>query len=435
MKIGILGCGLAGLELGKELKKRRLDFVIFEKEDEVGGLCRTMRHGHWRWDFGVHALYSKDQDIIDYFLSLPIQYEWHNRNVKVCHHKDGNIYVLDYPFENGLGNLPFEDKVDCILGYIEVKSKNKKRFSSLKEWIEDELGYGIAQHFMLPYNRKIWNCELNLISMDLVNNRIDPGAMRMVIESCLGKTTVGREYQARFLYPKEGIGELTRVLSKEILDKIRLNCKVEALRYNNKKWRIYYNEKKNYEEVDIIVSTIPMVELLKMLKPAFLKKPRYSFYYNDTLFFAIGLKNGKSFGRFRRCHWVFFAQNEIFYRITFMHNFSSKFAPCLVAEVTYKGNIKKLNPEILRRKVLEDLLRDEIISHEEDIGLVELYHYPYTYPIPVIEIEDLKFQIKKEFKKTNLFLLGRSGAWDYINMDGVITKVRNFMQNAKTFEH
>jgi protoporphyrinogen oxidase len=427
MKIGILGAGLAGIELDRRLKKKGIDFLIFEKEHHIGGLCRTMNYRDWHWDFGVHAIYSKNQKIIDYLLSLPIQYESHNRNVKICHRKNGNVYMLDYPFENGLRNLPLKDKFDCLFGYIGAKLKGKKQYFSLKEWIEDGLGFGMAQHFMIPYNQKIWNCELDMISMDLVSNKIEPASIWVVIKSCFGKRTVGRKYQAKFFYPKGGIGQLTKVLAEEILDKVRLNCKVEALRYDGK-WRIYCDKKNNYEEADIIVSTIPLIELIKIVEPTIAKRPYHLLRHNDTLFFTVGLKEGKSFGRFKECHWVFFAQDEIFYRLTFMNNFSFMFAPCLVAEVTYKGEVKKSDLELLKSRVIKDLLRDEIISCEEDISIVEPYCYQYTYPIPTIGTEDLKNEIKKEFKNRNLFLLGRNGAWDYINMDGVIAKVEKFVQ-------
>ena len=41
MKIAILGAGLTGLELGRRLKEYGKDFIILEKESQIGGLCRT----------------------------------------------------------------------------------------------------------------------------------------------------------------------------------------------------------------------------------------------------------------------------------------------------------------------------------------------------------------------------------------------------------
>ena len=38
MKIAILGVGLAGIELGKRLKKLGKDFIIFKKESEIEGM-------------------------------------------------------------------------------------------------------------------------------------------------------------------------------------------------------------------------------------------------------------------------------------------------------------------------------------------------------------------------------------------------------------
>ncbi|MDP3027513.1 MAG: PGF-pre-PGF domain-containing protein, partial [Nanoarchaeota archaeon] len=46
----ILGAGLAGVELGRKLKELKKDFVIFEKESQIGGICRTNKTGEYYWD-------------------------------------------------------------------------------------------------------------------------------------------------------------------------------------------------------------------------------------------------------------------------------------------------------------------------------------------------------------------------------------------------
>ena len=66
MKVGIIGAGLTGLELARSLKERGIDFIVFEKENQIGGLAKTIRTGDYLWDYGVHAMYSKDKSITDW---------------------------------------------------------------------------------------------------------------------------------------------------------------------------------------------------------------------------------------------------------------------------------------------------------------------------------------------------------------------------------
>ena len=176
MKIAILGAGLTGIELGRRLKESGEDFIILEKEPQIGGICRTNKTGDYYWDFAVHAMYSRHMEIIDYYNSLPLDYEYLDRNVKIFHTgEDGKRHILDYPFETGIKDLPPKHKLICIYGYLSARTKDKKSYSNLEEWINNRLGEGIARYFMIPYNKKIWNCKLSEISEKLVSN-IDIGS-------------------------------------------------------------------------------------------------------------------------------------------------------------------------------------------------------------------------------------------------------------------
>jgi len=44
----------------------------------------------------------------------------------------------------------------------------RKEPHNLLQWTNAKLGFGIAKHFMIPYNEKIWNCSLTDISLDLI---------------------------------------------------------------------------------------------------------------------------------------------------------------------------------------------------------------------------------------------------------------------------
>ena len=430
MKIAILGAGIAGLELGRRLRKLKKDFVIFEKESQIGGICRTNKTGKYYWDFAVHAMYSRKKEMTDYFHSLPLDYEYLNRNVKVFHTgSDGKKYILDYPFETGIKDLPLNDKLECVQGYIAAQRGGQKKYSNLKEWIENRLGAGIAKHFMIPYNSKIWNCELSGISEKIVASKIEPTSVIDFILNVIGKKTIGRAYQAKFIYPKQGIQKLIDYTAKDIKDNILLNLNVEKVIERSDKFTIITNggiEK----EADIIISTIPLVELLKKLDIDGLKKEYEEFRWNDTFFCMVGLKEGSNFQLIKDCHWVFFKEDEIFYRITLMHNFSAKLPAVIVAEITRKGDILNKTEEEIKNLVVKDLIRKGIVSSPDQIAKTDVKLLKYTYPIPTVGLENIKENIRNTLEKHNIFLLGRNGNWDYINMDGVILNAWKFIDEA-----
>jgi len=427
MKAAILGGGLTGLELGRRLKDAKKDFILFEKEPNVGGICRTNKTGRYLWDFGVHAMYSRSKETMDYFKSLPLDCEHLDRNVKIFHSgSDGKKYILEYPFETAVKDLPLKDKMECIDGYLKARGRKKKRYANLEDWINSCLGHGMAKHFMTPYNKKIWNCELSKISYTLVGSKIEPASVIDFILSALGKKVVGRKYQAKYIYPKRGIQELADYTAKDINGNLSLNKDVERLTKQDKKWKIITSDGVE-EEADIIISTIPLVELLKKVDLPGLKKEYDVFKWNDTFFIMVGLKEGFDFQLIKDCHWVFFKEDEIFYRITLMHNFSKDLPTVLVAEITKKGDILKRSKEEVKTQVVKDLIRKGIIKDINQIEEVDIKLLNHTYPIPTIGLEETKKHIQDVLKENNVFLLGRNGNWDYINMDGVIQNVEEFL--------
>jgi protoporphyrinogen oxidase len=365
---------------------------------------------------------------MDYFYSLGFDYQHSKRNVKVVHYGNGGKkYLIDYPFENGVRELPAREKVDCILGYVLARTKTKE-LHNLQEWIDNRLGFGIAKHFMLPYNKKIWNCELSDISVELVNSKIDPVTAVDFIKGALWKNTVGRQYQSVFIYLLKGIQEMVDYIARDIRNNICLNSNVENLSKNSNKWIVTAGNGVE-KEFDMIISTIPLVELLKKINIAGIEKKYDELKWNNTFFVLAGLKKGSKFNPNNDCHWLFFKGNEVFYRVTLMHNFSDLFLPACVAEVTQKGGISGLTAEEIKSIVLRDLLRLGIIGSSGEIAQTDIKFVEHTYAIPTVGLGKIKTKISEVLKAQNMFLLGRNGNWDYINMDGVFLNVRDFINN------
>lgn len=424
MKTIVLGGGLAGIALGRRLKEKGEDFLILEKNSRVGGLCRSFRSGDWLWDLGVHAIYSKSREAMQHFRSLPLAYRSIERNARVFYHNNGAARILDYPFENGIRDLPLKEKIQCIAGYIKAQLRHKKEAGNLEEWIGSRLGYGIARYFMNPYNNKVWNARLEDISMDLVKSRIGPIPFNEFILSIL-KRTHGRLYQAGFIYPVGGMQALVDTIARGLEDRIRLDAEVIRIEEEKGAWSVIYGDDRS-ERAERIVSTIPLVDLLNMVDIKGLDKDYGALRYNDTYFVMIGLQSLPGIRMLQRCHWAFFPGEEIFYRITFMHNFTPESSPALVAEITNKGEVKDKSEEEIKKRVVEDLTRLRIIESSDDIGTIKIHLERCTYPIPMIGLNEARNAIRQRLEEKNIYLLGRSGNWEYINMDEVISRVWEF---------
>ncbi|MBD3245594.1 MAG: NAD(P)-binding protein [Candidatus Omnitrophica bacterium] len=426
VKIAVLGGGLAGLELGRRLNEQGKDFVVLEKEPRTGGLCRTNTTGPYRWDFAVHAIYSRSQEAMDFFCSLPLDYQYSDRNVKIVHRKgNGRTVLLDYPFENGIRDLPIREKLECVLGY--VFARRKKDVHTLAEWIESYSGFGTARHFMVPYNRKIWNCPLSEISSDLVSVKIEPAAPLEFMKNVFWKKEVGRAYQAKFIYPREGVQALTDHIGRDIQNRVVTNAKVSHLRQQNGRWGIFTTRGQKFE-ADTVISTIPLPELLRAIEMEGIRSHYDQLRWNHTFFIMVGLKDGARFRMIDDCHWVFFKGDEVFYRLTLMHNFSNRFPAAAVAEITDKGRASGMSPEEMSGAVVNDLMRIGVLRSAEDVQVTDIRRVEYTYMIPTLGLAEVKKGIKDTLEARNVFLLGRNGNWEYLNMDNIVLRVRDFVR-------
>jgi protoporphyrinogen oxidase len=74
--IVIIGAGPAGLSAGYEILKEadKYNVVILEKSSAIGGISRTVCHNGNRMDIGGHRFFSKDENIVKWWLEmLPMQ--------------------------------------------------------------------------------------------------------------------------------------------------------------------------------------------------------------------------------------------------------------------------------------------------------------------------------------------------------------------------
>ena len=62
-KITILGAGPAGLITGWLLSKEGWQVTIFEKQNIVGGMCRSWRWGKYRLDTGPHIFHTSNKKL------------------------------------------------------------------------------------------------------------------------------------------------------------------------------------------------------------------------------------------------------------------------------------------------------------------------------------------------------------------------------------
>ena len=431
MNIGILGGGLTGLTIGYLLKKQNIDFELLEKNNECGGLCRTIQEDGFTFDIaGGHIIFSRDKEILEFMLnSLDDNIVKIKRNTKILY-KD---YFVKYPFENGLSNLPKEENFECLNEFVKTLNQKYDTPKNFNEWIYQTFGKGIAEKYMIPYNEKIWNFKTENMATFWVDGRIPKPPSEDIIKSSLGIETEGYTHQSYFYYPKHGgIQALTNSIEEKIKDNITKEFAITSIKKEDDKWVVYGNEKKVFDQ---IVSTIPVIDLVKLLDevPEEIINAVNNLKYNSLITVMLGVNTDK----LNDLHWLYIPDKNVLpHRLVFPKNNTQNTTPegksSVVAEITFNegDNISRMTDEEIVKKVIDDLDRKKIID-KNLVCYQKIIRLKYAYVVYDLEYEKNIIKIHKFFEGLGIDLRGRFSEYKYLNMDACIKSAMNYVKNNK----
>ena len=415
-RILILGAGLTGLSAAWHLQKKGIECLIFEKESEVGGLCRSKNINGFTFDYDGHLLHFKHRYTFNLIKDLL-------RNNLLEHKRSAWIYSYGkfnrYPFQANLYGLPKSVVQDCLLGFIKVYNNGHKKTNnhySFHDWIIQTFGKGIAKHFMIPYNTKFWTLPLKRLTCEWLDVFIPRPSLKEVIEGTIEESQRQFGYNARFWYPKKGgINQLPLALASQIKN-LYTSRGVTEINLTKKEIKLTSGERVRYE---FLISTIPLPQLPYLIKGlpketvSLLKKLRWNSIFNLNL----GIEKKDYFRR----HWIYFPQEDIrFFRIGFFHNFSSYLAPLhkssLYIEVSYSKD-KPIDKSTTILRIKKDLKRVGILTHRDRICVQDTNDIKYGYPIYDNRYSLTREKILKFLLKNNIISCGRYGSWRYMSME------------------
>jgi len=431
-RIIILGAGLTGLSAAWHLQKKGIDCKVFEKEPEVGGLCRSQKVGGFIFDCDGHLLHFKHRYTFNLVKKLLGEnLAKHQRNALVYSH---NKYI-PYPFQANLKGLPTGIINECIEGLIKAskypnKATSKKGLNFL-EWINKSFGNGIAKRFMIPYNTKFWTVQPKELTCEWLDGFIPVPTLSEVIKGARGKTRKRFGYNVYFWYPKTGgISELPLALSKQISN-VYTDSRITKI--NLAKKEVYLGSGKR-EKFDYLISTIPLPELPDILNeiPQYLSVQFRKLRWNSIFNLNLGLEKRDNLKR----HWVYFSQDKIsFFRVGYYHNFSSYIAPSargsLYAEVSYSQD-KPINRKDTISQIKNDLRKVGILNGDK-ITVEHKNDIKYGYPIYDNNYNNCREKILEFLLKNRIISCGRYGSWRYMSMEGAILEGKNLSESYAKF--
>lgn len=391
IKYLILGAGPAGLSFANKLvDKGETSFLVLEKEQEAGGLCRSLTVDNAPLDIGGgHFLDTKDTEVDDYLFKFLDKNEWN------LFYRDSRIqmnnYEINHPFEANIWQMPIEQQAEYLESIAKAGCNNEVKMPEMFiDWIEWKLGKKIAYNYMIPYNQKMFGKDLDILGTYWMN-KLPNVSFRETIRSCLEKKAYGTQPgHSVFLYPKKyGYGEVWLRMAERLGEKILYGKTVKSLDIINKK---IICEDSNIFHADYIIVTIPWLEFSDFIGATNgivknINKLKYNSIQVEYISDNINTK----------AHWLYYPQKEISYhRILVRKNFASK-----ASGYWTETNIDRI-----------DKVKNSNYKY------INKYAYPLnTVDKPVIMKELLTFM-----EKYQIYGLGRWGEHQHYNSDVAVRK-------------
>ena len=425
-RIAIIGAGPTGLAAGYRLRELGYtNFTIYEARDKVGGLASSEKSANgFTYDIGGHVLFSHYEYFDRLFDKLMgDDYQELQREAWVWMFNRW----LPYPFQNNIKFLPKPVVLECVMGLIEAQKKplDMDRFENFEQFIHGIFGCGIAKHFMMPYNFKVWAHPPSMMNKEWIGQRVSV----VDIERVLGNVILDRQDvswgpNSTFKYPRYGgTGGLFERLQPYVNDNLRLNHKLAGL--DTEKRELVF-ENGNREQYDAILSTMPIDLLVGSMNgsvPNSVKKAAADLRHSGSMIVGVGIKQPAPSSK---C-WMYFPENDCpFYRLTYLSNYSPEVVPdakthySILAEISH-SEFKPEDRDSVVEQTLSGLMNTQMLSREDRDDVVDTHviERDYTYPIPSLERDDALAHIHPWLESKDIYSRGRFGAWRYEvgNMD------------------
>ena len=429
-RIVIVGAGPCGLGVAYRLDELRYDdFIVYERSSHVGGLASSVQDDKgFVWDYGCHVLYSRSlyfNRVMDQLLAG----EW------IEQPRDAQVWMLGcfvpYPLQYNVHRLPDDVRRECVQGLASAALRTGPDAPlNFREWIENSFGEGIARHFMIPYNQKIWAHPLEKMDAAWIAERVpSPDLTRVLanLRHCKDDSAWGPN--ARFRYPQVGgTGAVWRRVAERV-GSARIKLDQTVTQIDTKERRVHFADG-GEENYDVLVSTMPIDRLVALAGIERLGSAAAALSSSTVHIVGIGIE-GKLPAELVDRKWIYFPEPDLpFYRMTVLSNFAPSNAPAghwsLLAEVAQSA-YKPVNDATIVEDVIAGARRAGFIPTGSRV--VSRFHHVAApgYPTPTISRDPALAVLFPALETLGIYSRGRFGAWRY----EISNQDHSFLQGAE----
>jgi protoporphyrinogen oxidase len=328
----VLGGGPAGLTAGYLLGQANRSARVFEADDQVGGIAKTVERDGYRFDLGGHRFFTKSIEVDtlwhevlgDEFLRRPrmSRIYWNNR-------------YLDYPLRGPdvIRKLGPVELARCMGSYARAAIRRNKVDDSLEDWVSNRFGRRLFELFFKSYTEKVWGVPTTEIRAEWAAQRIKGLSFFSAAKAAFfgNKDDKVKSLISEFNYPRFGPGQMWEAMRAAIEEQggeVRLDARVDGMELDGGHIASIVVAGETYENPEAVISSLPLREVVEMISPA---APREvieaarGLRYRDFLTVAVVLDGADPFPD----NWIYIHEPGV--RVGRIQNFRS-WSPWMVPD-------------------------------------------------------------------------------------------------------
>ncbi len=420
----VVGAGLTGMSASHHLRAAGIEHRLLERSPQPGGLAVTLEHDGFRFDRTGHLLHLRDPEMRKLALDLLGD---DVLTIERCSVVWSHGAFTRYPYQANTFGLPPEVAYECVMGFLQaVRQGPGEPPKDFEQFCYRHFGEGFSRHFMIPYNCRLWGVHPREITAEWCSRFVPLPKLEDVIAGAVGLQGPEMGYNAAFLYPRKGIGELTSAFARS-LGGIECGRGVASVDAQRKQLVVQNGERIDYE---VLVTTAPLNHLVGTIEDAPEPVRRAaaslrcsSLHYLDV---ALDVPSGRPF------HWVYVPEERYpFYRVGVYSNFSSEMAPegkaCMYIELADRRppDLGRLVPE-----VASGLVEMGFIERPDQVRFALHRTIEHAYVIYDHAYYASLETVQAYLKERDILSTGRYGGWNYSSMEDALLFGRDAARRA-----
>ncbi len=412
----VVGAGITGLATAAALAERGdHDVLVLEGDEEIGGYCKTVTKEGFVWDYSGHFFHFKHPEIETWLRErMPGQ---RVRTVQKKSFIDYKGKLVDFPFQKNIHQLPQDEFIDCLHDLYFARmpaSEPVSTHDSFAAMLYARFGRSIAEKFLIPYNEKLYACDLSTLDKDAMGRFFPHADLTDIIRNM--KVANNASYNATFTYPEGGAIQYVKALASAVRpENVALGERLVGIDVAAKVART----NKRTIRFERLVSSAPFPTLLAL---AHVRHEPSDFSWNKVLVFNLGFDRKGP----KDVHWIYYPSREVsFYRVGFYDNIFETDRLSLYVELGYAKDAV-VDVAAARARVLEDLGRVGLVKDHRLVAEHSVVMDP-AYVHITRKSTDEYARISAELKTAGIWSVGRYGAWTYCSIEDNIVEARELV--------